>query len=82
MAISTLKTLIAKRELQVGDGICGYSLPDSRRSERLFGDVGRTKAERLGSKDGEHIDRDYKPRDDTCIRAFVRLMAEAASNFA
>ena len=81
MAISTLKTLIAKRELQVGDGICGYSLPDSRRSERLFGDVGRTKAERLGPK-MESIDRDYKPRDDTCIRAFVRLMAEAASNFA
>ena len=54
-----------------------YHLPASRRTSRLFGDVGRTKGQRSGVKI-EKIDADYDPTTDTCVRAFVRLMAQQA----
>ena len=55
----------------------GISMPDSRRNERIFGSKGRSsyassliKWEKLGD--------DYNPREDTCIKAFVRLLAQIA----
>ena len=70
MAISTLRKLLGAQLLRRGDGV--IALPDSRRKERLL--AGRTK---LASKEVkmEVLMSDYKPREDTCIRAFVRLPA-------
>ena len=70
MAISTLRKLLGAQLLRRGDGV--LALPDSRRKERLL--AGRTK---LASKEVkmEVLMRDYDPREDTCIRAFVRLLA-------
>ena len=70
MAISTLSKLLGAQMLRRGDGV--LALPDSRRKERLL--AGRTK---LASKEVkmEVLMRDYNPREDTCIKAFVRLLA-------
>ena len=70
MAISTLRKLLGQQMLRRGDGV--LALPDSRRKERLL--AGRTK---LASKEVkmEVLMRDYNPREDTCVRAFVRLLA-------
>ena len=70
MAISTLRKLLGARVLRRGDGI--IALPESRRKERLL--AGRTK---LMSKlvKMEVLMRDYDPRLDTAIKAFVRLLA-------
>ena len=70
MALSTLRNLLATQMLRRGDGV--IATPDSRRKERLL--AGRTK---LASKEVkmEVLMRDYNPREDTCIRAFVRLLA-------
>ena len=69
--ISTLRKLLGAKMLRRGDGV--IALPESRRKERLL-NVGRTK---LASKyvKSEVLCRDYNPRLDTCIKAFVRLLA-------
>ena len=69
--ISTLRKLLGAKTLRRGDGV--IALPESRRKERLL-DVGRTS---LASKyvKSEVLCRDYNPRLDTCIKAFVRLLA-------
>ena len=70
MALSTLRKLLGAQVLRRGDGI--IALPESRRKQRLL--AGRTK---LASKlvKMEVLQSDYKPREDTCIKAFVRLLA-------
>ena len=70
MALSTLRKLLSQNMLRRGDGI--IALPDSRRKVRLL--AGRTKlAAKLVKM--EVLQSDYKPREDTCIKAFVRLLA-------
>ena len=78
VALSTLKHLLATKYLRQGDGI--QSIPLTRRTERLFGKTGsgRTKSLSSGLKH-EKLGVDYDPREDSCIKAFVRLMAESAS---
>ena len=78
MAISTLRHLISAQKLRRGDGPDGVILPDSRRSERLFGHQGRTSYRSSGVK-LEHLEEDYDPLEDTCIKAFVRFIALAAT---
>ena len=58
--------------LRRGDGL--HQVPDSRRAERLFGVHGRTKLLSAGIK-LEKLGADYDPLQDTCLKAFVRLMA-------
>ena len=70
MAISTLKKLLGAQTLRRGDGV--LKLPDSRRKERLL--AGRTSLATTMVK-LEKLGQDYIPRKDTCIRAFVRLLA-------
>ena len=64
-------------DLRRGDGI--MAMPASRRHERLFGKAGpgRAKLCSAGLKLEARL-ADYEPRKDTCIRAFVRLLAERA----
>ena len=57
--------------LRRGDGV--IALPESRQRERLLR-VGRTKLAAKWVK-MEVQERDYNPRSDTCVRAFVRLLA-------
>jgi hypothetical protein len=78
MAHSTLRKLLGKTYLRRGDGL--YSIPESRRRERLFGSSGsgRTKLGRAGSMRLECLGADYNPREDSCIKAFVRLLAARA----
>lgn len=77
MALSTLNKLLGAQLLRSGDGV--VSTPESRRKERLFGvtGCGRTKALSTGVKI-EKIGCEYDPRDDSCLKAFVRLMAARA----
>ena len=69
--IFTLRKLLGASQLCRGDGVIAFA--DCRRKERLLG-VGRTK---LASKwvKLEVLQNDYKPRLDTCVKAFVRLLA-------
>ena len=74
MASSTLNKMLGKTMLRQGDG--EYALPASRRTERLFGETatGRTKRERAASVPLQLMGREYNPRIDTCLAAFVRLL--------
>ena len=74
MALSTLNNLLATQYLRRGDGI--VATPLSRRKEKLFGSTGsgRTRHLSTGIKI-EKLDSDYNPRDDTCLEAFIRLLA-------
>ena len=72
MALSTLRKLLSKGYLRRGDGVA--CIPDARRAERLFGQ-GRSKTERAGACKMELLGQDYDPRQDTCLKAFVRLLA-------
>ena len=76
MALSTLNNLLVTQKLRRGDG--PIQLPKSRRAERVFGSRGRSKSLSVGIK-LEKLGSDYSPREDTCVRAFVRLMAVAAN---
>ena len=78
MALSTLKTMLAAQHLRRGDGI--IATPDSRRKERLFGvhSKGRTKDSSTGIKLEKLRGDGYQPLQDTCLKAFVRLLKEAA----
>ena len=51
MAVSTLKHLIISQKLRRGDGPDGVLMPDSRRAERLFGDLGRTQLQVISHQD-------------------------------
>ena len=76
MALSTLNKLLAKNYLRRGDGVA--SLPEARRTERLFSQ-GRSRARRAGECKMELMGVEYDPRDDTCIKACVRLIALQAA---
>ena len=76
MALSVMNNLLVTQKLRRGDGPIVY--PKSRRAERLFGEEGRTKRKSTHIK-LEKLGVDYDPRKDTCIKAFVRLMASAAT---
>ena len=69
--ISTLRKLLGAKTLRRGDGV--IALPESRLRERLLG-VGRTKLPAKWVKI-EVLERDYNPRRDTCVKAFVRGLA-------
>ena len=69
--ISTLQKLLGAKTLRQGDGV--IALPESRQRERLLR-VGRTKLSAKWVK-MEVQERDYNPRSDTCVKAFVRLLA-------
>ena len=76
-----MRNLLATRALRRGDGV--VSMPESRRNERLFGTTGggRTKSASMGIK-LENLEKDYDPRSDTCLKAFVRLCALLATQSA
>mmetsp|Transcript_27709 Transcript_27709/g.67197 ORF Transcript_27709/g.67197 Transcript_27709/m.67197 type:complete len:119 (-) Transcript_27709:214-570(-) len=86
MALSTIRKLLGKSYLRRGHGL--ISMPESRRRERLFGDGGggRLSYRRAASTCLELLGNEYRPREDTCLAAFVRLLAarayeeEAANN--
>ena len=78
MAVSTLKHLIISQKLKRGDRPEGVCMPASRRNERLFGLSGRSSYRSNGIKFLEKLGDDYEPRDDSCIKAFVRLLARIA----
>lgn len=79
MALSTLKKLLAQRYLRRGDGI--IATPESRRKERLFGEHGTGRSSRLCSnvKIEKLRGSGYEPAEDTCLAAFVRLLAVVTS---
>ena len=81
LAISTMRNLIASRSLRRGDGL--VALPSTRRNERIFGvgGRGRSKSLRTGVK-LENLGKDYDPRDDTSLKAFIRMCAARATQLA
>ena len=78
MALSTMNNLLVTQRLCRGDGPFQY--PVSRKSERLFGEHGRSKRKSTRIK-LEKLGCEYNPAEDTCIKAFVRLMAQAAAMY-
>lgn len=82
-ALSTLNHLLVTKVLHEGSGL--YATPESRRKERLFGEhgAGRTKLPSSGVKLEARLmeAKGYSPCADTCIRAFVRMLAVRASEF-
>ena len=81
VALSTMRNLLGAQTLRRGDGV--FSMPASRRNERLFGVTGsgRTKHLCTGVK-LENIGKDYDPRQDTSLKAFIRLIALKAQEIA
>ena len=83
VALSTLKHMIMQQQLRKGDGM--YTVPDSRRTERLMVH-GRTKLAHTCAK-LENLEKlalpgpqaEYSPENDTCVKAFVRLCAGLAA---
>ena len=75
LALSTLNNLLVTQKLRAGEGPIKY--PQSRRAERLFGAEGRTRRRSTHIK-LEKLESAYVPSEDTCVKAFVRLMAQAA----
>ena len=73
--ISVMRHLLMQNVLRRGDGL--HKVHDSRRTERLLGDNGRTKLLSAGIK-LEKLGTDYNPREDSCLKAFVRMLAERA----
>ena len=78
LAKKTLATLVAQQKLQLGDGIDGVTIAPTRRRERML-EGGRSRGKRVGVK-LERVGSDYNPREDSCIKAFVRLMAQVAQD--
>ena len=78
-SISCLQKMLAAKALRTGYGLEGMRLGgiESRRRERVFGatGTGRSKALSTGIKI-EKLGADYEPEHDTCLQAFVRLLAE------
>ena len=83
MAVSTLRKLLAASKLQRGQGL--YQLPASRERERLFGATARGRLKAFGGVGREkalaHLGDEgwIPPEDDTCVAAFVRLLADRAA---
>ena len=76
MALSTLNHMLMQQQLRRGDGL--FAIPDSRRTERLMC-TGRTKHASTGIKlEKLNCDDSYDPRSDTCVKAYVRLLAANA----
>jgi len=74
--------MLAGKALRTGYGIEGLRVGgiDSRRRERVFGatGTGRSKGLSTGIK-LEKLGSEYEPEHDTCLKAFVRLLAEMAT---
>jgi len=81
MSMSILRNMLACKALRNGCGIDDLTVRgiESRRKERLFGATGngRTKSRTAGIKI-EKIGAEYEPSDDTCIKAFIRWIADVA----
>jgi len=83
MVLSTLKHLMVTNVLRRGSGL--YATPESRRKERLFGvsGKGRISLPSSGVKleaRVQAVNAEYLPSDDTCLSAFVRLLAARAED--
>lgn len=82
MCVSTLKNLLVSQVLKRGSGL--YATPSARKKERLFGvnGSGRTSLPHSGIKLEARmkVEANYSPRLDTCLKAFVRLIAARASD--
>ena len=80
-AISTLNHLLVSRKLKEGSGL--HATPATRSKERLFGEkgVGRLSLPASGVKLEARLKAiaGYDPRHDTCLKAFVRLLAARAN---
>ena len=81
-ALSLLNHLLATAYLRQGEGV--FSMPDSRRRERLLNGTGRLTLQSTGVKLEKlaaatpSSDESYEPTLDTCLKAFVRLIAALA----
>ena len=75
MAIATMRKLKGKSFLRRGDE--DVSMPACRETHRLFGE-GRSKLGRAAATKMEEVGGDYNPKEDTCIKAFVRFLATIA----
>ena len=76
LSISTLRKLLSLQYLRRGDGI--IATPQSREKERLFGETGTGRLTLPSTGNKYEALLEYSPQADTCIKAFVHLLAERA----
>ena len=75
-SVSILTHLLSTGYLRRGDGL--YTMPDSRRSERLFGDNARGRTSNIKLEVPQAPG--YKPEKDSCVRALALILAMRATN--
>jgi len=78
-ATSVLIKLLSQQTLRAGDGM--YATPKSRAAERIFGEKGggRCKLMKFEVQGmGGEVPGVYYPEQDTCLDAFVRMLAARA----
>ena len=81
-ALSTLRSLIALRMLRRGDADGILSIPSSRQTTRLFAHGRLTLSSAGFSHEKLALAEYYDPREDTCVKAFVRFSAAIAATAA
>jgi hypothetical protein len=74
-ATSVLTKLLEQQTLRAGDGM--FSMPESRTAERLFGESGRGRSQLIKFEFAAPMGGagEYDPAEDSCLDAFVRLLA-------
>ena len=75
-ATSTLSKLLATSSLRAGGGM--FSTPASRQHERLFGEGGKGRLKVIKHEWADGEERGYDPAEDSCLAAFVRMLAARA----
>ena len=75
-ATSVLIKLLSQQTLRAGDGM--FATPASRLRLRLFGETGRGRSSLVKFEFASPKGGDYDPGADSCIDAFVRLLAARA----
>jgi hypothetical protein len=73
-ATSVLTKMLATSYLRVGGG--EYTMPSSRRAERVFGSNSAGRSKDMKGDRAEAATPDYDPANDKSLRAFVRLILD------
>ena len=68
--------MLAKQKLRNGDGF--FTTPDARRTVQLLNGSGRRTHASTGVKPQSFSDESYDPRSDSCLKAYIRLIAALA----
>jgi hypothetical protein len=72
-ATSVLSKMLATQQLRAGDG--AYSMPSTRRAERLFGVRGSGRSRLIKMEFVDDVGSKYRPEEDTVVDAYMRMLS-------